>query len=94
MSQANILTDRQTCARECSSTWRHEHGASVPGGPFPGTMAEPGDVRRCEHGKYWQFDRTSVGTFFTTHDLWRRLHPMLSPIAYVRARKALNADVT
>lgn len=38
MSTVNILTDSQKCARKC----RYSTG-----------VAFEGDVRRCEHGKWW-----------------------------------------
>lgn len=88
---ANVRTPRQRCHDTCSRTFRHEHGASVPGGPFPGTLADPGDVRRCEHGRLWTFDPyTSRGDYRIDH--WRRLYP-LEP-AWWRARRRLHDRFT
>ncbi len=78
------------CRHECQTTWRWEHGASVPGGPFPGTMADPGDVRRCEHGRVWvATGRVAKSYFFTEHDVWERLTTWGSPLRYRRAVRAL-----
>ena len=84
----NISTTKETCARECRKTWRNEYGGSVPGGPFPGTHAQPGDVRRCDHGKYWEYapDATPLGDY--TFDHWNRLD-WSTPIRLHRAKSAL-----
>ncbi|WP_063023686.1 hypothetical protein [Nocardia niwae] len=92
--KANILTTKQRCADNCHSTWRYEHGASQPGGPFPGTMADPGDVRRCEHGKYWKYRYTSTGAFFNKFDRWERLSWLWTPVDMCRAWRALNQEAT
>ena len=81
---ANIL--RGCAAESCDRTFRQEHGGAVPGGPFPGTHAESGDVRLCEHGKVWLYTRTEGWSI----DLWVRLHPLASPIRYRRALRALE----
>ncbi|WP_280499386.1 hypothetical protein [Nocardia cyriacigeorgica] len=91
-SRANTLTDRQRCRRECASTHRYEHGGSRPGGPFPGTHAEPGDVRRCEHARYWRYTHTSRGFFFQTFDRWELLSRFWNPILVRRARRAIQKE--
>lgn len=81
----NILSG--CAATSCHRTWHFEYGASVPGGPFPGTHARAGDVRRCEHGKVWLFHRLAPhGSWF---DMWERIHPLSEPIVYRRAIRAL-----
>lgn len=54
--------------------------------------ADRGDVRRCEHGKIWTFDRLVEGRFFNTLIRWRRIHPFWEPITYRRAIRALAAS--
>ena len=85
--RANILTSRQQCRRECSRTFHFEHGGALPGGPFPGTAGDPGDIRRCEHGRMWRFVGTERGGNWI--DLWEPLSPVWNPIAWRRARRAL-----
>lgn len=86
---ANIRT-AGGCRRECRSTWRYEHGGAQPGGPFPGTLGSQGDVRRCEHGRLWLFNRTRRDGFGNRHDEWTRLRWWLSPLRYRRAVAALG----
>lgn len=88
---ANIATSKEICRRECRKTWRQEYGGAVPGGPFPGTYAQPGDVRVCEHGKYWEYapDATPPGDY--TFDHWRRLD-WATPIRLHRAKTALTSS--
>lgn len=83
---ANITP--QTCRVECRKTWSCEHGASVPGGPFPGTLGSPGDVRRCEHGNVWLYEGDDASSRF---DYWTRLRWWTTPIQYRRAILALAA---
>ena len=54
--------------------------------------AGPGDVRRCEHGKVWLYDREVEGRFFNTLIRWRRVHPLWEPITYRRAVRALKEE--
>lgn len=83
---ANVREGR--CKYECRSTWHGNHG---PGLSLPGTHGKPGDVRRCEHGNVWVFEREYEGRFYTQHDGWRRLHPILDWPEYRRAVAALAA---
>ncbi len=86
---ANIL--RGCDAANCDRTFALEHGAALPGGPFPGTCASRGDVRVCEHGKVWIF----VYCEGYRIDVWRRVSRFLEPLTYRRARAAsLAADPT
>ena len=87
---ANIT--RPSCRRDCARTWRYEHGASCPGGPFPGTFGSEGDVRRCEHGRIWLY-RPDCYHHGSNFDIWRRLTPWGNPILHRRAVRAL-AEVT
>lgn len=87
MTAANVRKGR--CRYECRSTWRYEHGGSVPGGPFPGTMAGPGDVRLCQHGDVWEYARTYTDGFFNERDAWARLSRFWQPLARRRALAAL-----
>lgn len=80
----------QGCDRECRSTFRYEYGGAMEGGPFPGTMADPDDVRRCEHGRIWIFTETVTGYFYNRLDLWRPISRWWEPIAYRRAARALR----
>lgn len=82
---ANIATETQRCLLDCARTFHREHGEALPGGPFPGTWGEPGDVRRCEHGRIWGF--ASTGTFI---DLWEPVSVFWTPIRYLRAARALR----
>ena len=81
------------CQYDCASTWRYEHGGSLPGGPFPGTGGRAGDVRRCEHGNVWIFSEVRESRYYTKHDIWRRLNPLWDRREYRRALAALSADV-
>lgn len=88
---ANIETAQCRCRRDCSRTFRHEHGSALPGGPFPGTAAEPGDVRRCEHGRIWCYRETNWGlTAASGIDVWEQLAWWWEPIRYARAVRALR----
>lgn len=83
----NIL--KGTCDHDCSSTWRYAHGASVPGGPFPGTKADEGDVRRCEHGRIWLFAGVKEDGYWNKFDQWRPVSRWLQPRVYRRAERVL-----
>lgn len=87
---ANIETDAARCRRKCARTFRGQHGAALPGGPFPGTQGEPGDVRRCEHGRVWAFDEPRSRFEWPTFDLWESLGPLSTPIRYRRAVRSLS----
>ena len=80
--QANVNTTAQKCALKCRNTFRTSYG---PDGSLPGTFGKPGDVRRCDHGRVWTFTDESYGL-----DYWMRLSPVLSPIRYLRAIRALR----
>ncbi|MGW4126384.1 hypothetical protein [Nocardia sp. NPDC004711] len=47
-----------------------------------------GDVRRCEHGQIWMYLPGWSGFH------WVRLSPMLNPLKYRRAVRALAKEVT
>ncbi|WP_191304369.1 hypothetical protein [Lentzea cavernae] len=70
------------------TTFRGEHGAAMPGGPFPGTSGEPGGVRRCEHGQVWVFEKDDVYGF----DHWEWLSRVWNPVRYRRAVRALQRN--
>ncbi|WTZ52443.1 hypothetical protein OG716_10530 [Nocardia sp. NBC_01388] len=53
-------------------------------------MAKIGDVRRCEHGKYWRYTETSENAFFCMMDRWEPLSRIWNPIAYRRAFLAVG----
>jgi hypothetical protein len=86
----NILTPQEKCRVNCSRTFATEHGASMPGGPFPGTFGEEGSVRRCEHGRVWQW----LSCEFWRIDIWAPLSPFWSPVRYWRAVRALAAPAS
>jgi hypothetical protein len=60
----------------------------VPGGPFPGTQAEAGDVRRCEHGRIWSYVKDVP--FDYTIDHWETLSWFWNPVRFARAVRALR----
>lgn len=78
----NVLTPRERCRRECQRTWAVEHGGGLPGGPFPGIDGEPGDARRCPHGRLWLYDGPDGHRFAT----WRPLSRLFEPRRAWRAR--------
>lgn len=84
--RANLLAG--TCAHECKTTWAVEHGGALPGGPFPGEYAREGDVRRCEHGKVWEYDPVD-SSYRINH--WRQLHWFWDGAKYRRAVRLLAA---
>ena len=79
---ANLLDGE--CRYECAKTWRYKHGDSLPDGPFPGTLAERGDVRRCEHGQVWLFAGVRKDAFFNDFDHWRRVSRLTEPLGRIR----------
>lgn len=81
---ANILTPKARCTTDCRTTFAGRHGASITGGPFEGTIGGPGEVRRCEHGRYWRWRDTNHRL-----DYWERLSWLWEPIVMRRARRAL-----
>lgn len=90
--RTNILTSRQHCRRDCSRTFHSTYGGALPGGPFPGTMGTLGDVRRCEHGRLWQFAEIHYGGNWI--DRWEPLSRFWNPIAWRRASRALTEAVS
>lgn len=74
MSSANILTARQRCSRRCRYTYPADAG--------------PGDVRRCEHGRYWQWEQRAYDRWDLRHDAWEHLSRFWNPI---RRRRAIHA---
>ena len=68
--------------REC---WRLDHSGTMT------WWGQPGDVKRCPHGKIMM--RCEVGLHARVAgpgtDYWRELSPILDPIKYQLARKAL-----
>lgn len=78
---ANILTERQRCARECQWTWWRTDG-----------HFDVGDVRRCEHGRIWRATggRVLALAGATSYDQWERV-PRFT-IAHRRAIRALAQD--
>jgi hypothetical protein len=84
----SVTIRRPNCRRDCRQTWRHEHGAALPGGPFPGTLAQEGDVRRCEHGRIWYCPKEPSDA--SNFDQWERLTWWGTPIRYQQARKSLR----
>jgi hypothetical protein len=84
---ANVSTAREVCERECARTFHGEHGGALPGGPFPGTNGHEGDVRRCEHGRVWEFEPQVLYT--AGIDVWRLISPWWEPLRYRRAVRAL-----
>lgn len=89
---SNISTAKETCLRECRKTWRGEHGGALSGGPFPGTQAKAGDVRRCEHGRIWEYSVDYVPNHLT-FDYWYHLDWFRYPIQRHRAKVALARGV-
>lgn len=77
------------CRWDCRETWACEYGASLPGGPFPGTQGSTGDVRRCKHGNVWLYAGPSSSWRF---DIWRRLTWWGTPVQYHHALKALATN--
>lgn len=74
MIKANIATERMRCADGCSKTKRDV------------TAGRVGDVRRCEHGRLWQWG--ARGGYM---DIWSRLSWGIEPIKYRRAVRALRS---
>jgi hypothetical protein len=85
----SIMTAKERCASKCSRTFRGEHGQAVPGGPFPGTQAEEGDVRRCEHGRIWAYVKQTPNDY--TIDHWEQLSRFWNPVRFARAARALRS---
>lgn len=88
---ANAFTDRQACAHHCRTTRKLTGGRDQRDGPYPGTYGEPGDVRRCEHGRVWLWRGTTEGMFFQPLDVWRRISRFGEPVRYRRAVRAIEA---
>lgn len=87
-ASVNIETRGECCQRNCSVTFRHEHGQALSNGPFSGTNGEPGDVRCCEHGRIWGFAVSNMRI-----DQWELLSPLWTPVQYRRAVRALRKEV-
>lgn len=69
-----------SCLRTCRRTVATAHPSGVGDAP-------PGDVRRCQHGKYW-FRPVEVhlgGAY-----IWTLLSRVGHPVIYMRARRAFK----
>lgn len=83
---ATILTSRG-CRDECAITWRYSHGSAWD--TRPGTNGYPGDVRRCEHGRLWIFERHFTNTYYCEMDRWQPISRWWRPLLYRKASRAL-----